>query len=561
MPNRNNNKFNEELKKKYPIFRETNIEWEAFCIVCAKTISIKNKGKADLDQHIGTVRHKEKVDVERQPNTGKVTSCFPVEGSNEQDQASAVEATLSFHTVKHHFSFKSTDCTTKLCKNMFSDSKIAKKLYCARTKTEAIVSNILAPLSLRETFETLNSIHFIGVATDASNHKAQKIFPILIQFFDSSADGITTKLLEIKSLPNEKAFSISDMITTTLRERNLLQKCVSFTGDNCNTNFGGIARAGEKNVFYNLKRDVNKNLIGVGCPAHIIHKSIQHATDLLPIDIESIILKIYNYFSIYTIRTEKLKDFCDICSMEYRNLLYHSKTRWLSLFPAIERVLQMYSALSAYFLSESDAPAILVRFFENEFSEGYLWFVHSLAFVFQSKTAEIEREDNSVLEICKILTETKETLEGRLKEEFLSLKVREVCNKSDDDAGVLIFKKNFSVYERSLIYLNKWTQSLEEFTIFNWMNLQEMPSWNDVQDTIRYMKEKNIDIVEEKCFQEYGLLKKYLETCITDPTFTNMLCHQKWAAFFKAKELNSKNMSELPKMCQFIFSIISQCVC
>jgi hypothetical protein len=37
----------------------------------------------------------------------------------------AGEGKLAFHTVAHHNSFKSMDCTSKLLREMFSDSEVA----------------------------------------------------------------------------------------------------------------------------------------------------------------------------------------------------------------------------------------------------------------------------------------------------------------------------------------------------------------------------------------------------------------------------------------------------
>ena len=51
-------------------------------------------------------------------------------------------------------------------------------------------------------------------------------------------------------------------------------------------------------------------------------------------------------------RKNKFADFCSFCDVEYRKILKHVNTRWLSLELAITRTLQQYSALKAYFLSE-----------------------------------------------------------------------------------------------------------------------------------------------------------------------------------------------------------------
>lgn len=72
-------------------------------------------------------------------------------------------------------------------------------------------------------------------------------------------------------------------------------------------------------------------------------------------------MKIYNYFSIFTVRTEILKDFCQECDVEYSKLLYHSKTRWLSLYPAIERLLILFEPLKNYFLSLENPPKVLKK--------------------------------------------------------------------------------------------------------------------------------------------------------------------------------------------------------
>ena len=72
----------------------------------------------------------------------------------------------------------------------------------------------------------------------------------------------------------------------------------------------------------------------------------------MDVDIDNIIFKIYQYFHIYTVQTKQLKENCDFIDIEYRKLLSHSKTRWLSLFPGITRLIQMFPALKLFFFSQ-----------------------------------------------------------------------------------------------------------------------------------------------------------------------------------------------------------------
>lgn len=223
--------------------------------------------------------------------------------------------------LAHHFSFKSADCSHHLLRTILPDSQIAKKISCARTKTEAIVMNVIAPLSIESVLAEISQTAYVSISTDASNHGSLKVFPILLQYY-TKENGLQVRLLDVKSLENETSDSITEMLTTFMKEHNLTDKCIAFSGDNCNTNYGGKKRAGKNNVYAKLKAAGNTQLIGIGCPAHILHNAIRFGMDVLPIDLESIIEKVFNYFSIYSVRTETLKEFCDFVEVVYRKLYF-----------------------------------------------------------------------------------------------------------------------------------------------------------------------------------------------------------------------------------------------
>ena len=65
-----------------------------------------------------------------------------------------------------------------------------------------------------------------------------------------------SKLLDVRSLKDETSLTIANEVKETLKKRMLFDKCISFTGDNCNTNFGGIHRKRGNNVFTHLKSEV-----------------------------------------------------------------------------------------------------------------------------------------------------------------------------------------------------------------------------------------------------------------------------------------------------------------
>jgi phage tail sheath gpL-like len=153
-------------------------------------------------------------------------------------------------------------------------------------KIEAIVNSMLAPHAVQAVIKSLQGIPFCRVSTDASNHGAVKIFPILIHYFNYENGGLEIKLLEVESKPNATAHTVAASVSETVSNYGLLSKCVAYAGDNCNTMFGGLKKGGGKNVLANLKNIIKPSLIGIGCPAHVLNNCIQHGTDTLETDME-----------------------------------------------------------------------------------------------------------------------------------------------------------------------------------------------------------------------------------------------------------------------------------
>lgn len=394
-------KFTKELAKEFPMFVCSKNEGEVECLTCKnKIINICNKGRHDILQHLNSVKHKNNVGSAS--NCSKLTKIYTVRSTKETEQISAIEAALSYHTVYHHFSYMSTDCTNKLHHKFFDDSKIAPQIKCGRTKTQAVVDNVIAPYILEKVREDLTRSKFIGISTDGSNHGSVKMFPVVVQYFDKFS-GLNSKLLELDSCHNETSETISKLLEDTLEDFSLREKCIAFGADNTNTNFGSVLRRSGQNIFTRLKTFLGRDINGIGCPAHICNNSIHFAADHLSVDIDSIMFKIYKHFSIYTVRVEELKEICDNADVDYKVILSHSKTRWLSLMPVIERVLKMYQPLKSYFLSIDSPPAVLKTFFEDPLNEALLFFVHSLAAVFHCNTAKMEADKGSILETMNIL--------------------------------------------------------------------------------------------------------------------------------------------------------------
>lgn len=258
----------------------------------------------------------------------------------------------------------------------------------------------------------LEKVSFLTAFTDSSNHKDIKLFPIVIRYFDEFV-GIKVKTLEFTCLNGETSEIVCEFLFNKLVQHNIEKKLVALCADNTNTNFGGVARRGTKNVLAKLNSMLNQTIIGVGCAAHIVNNAIRTAADLVPLDIDSMVKKIYGYFYIYTVRVESLKAFCEEANVEYHKLLGYCETRWLALMPAIERVLQLWEPLKSYFLSIDKCPIIIEKFFTNESAELWLKFMHNQAAVFHNAIQMIESNNITIMEVTEILSNLKKKVKGK----------------------------------------------------------------------------------------------------------------------------------------------------
>ena len=106
---------------------------------------------------------------------------------------------------------------------------------------------------------------------------------------------------------------------------------------------------------------------------------------------------VYYWFHYSTKRKSVLAEYTEYCDQEYRKILNHVSTRWLSLEKAITRVLKQYVSLKFYFLSEDgDGKARFKRLkkaFSDPITEVYLLFYQSALQIFMNVNQFLQRQD------------------------------------------------------------------------------------------------------------------------------------------------------------------------
>jgi hypothetical protein len=201
---------------------------------------------------------------------------------------------------------------------------------------------------------------------------------------------IKTKLVDFVEISGETAEILSQSALQTIRKLGLENKVIAISGDNTGTSFGGLKQKGTNNVFCKIKEDLNRGVIGLECVAHMIHSCAHSSVNTVPLDIEGLIVKIFGYFHIFTVRVERLKEFCNFVGQQYKDILGYSNVRWLSLLPAVRIICELYSTLQSFFMSEEKCPVMLKKWVCDPCSQLWLNFVNSTLPLFHDAIRKAE---------------------------------------------------------------------------------------------------------------------------------------------------------------------------
>ncbi|KAI4898772.1 hypothetical protein NFI96_026849, partial [Prochilodus magdalenae] len=392
-------------------------------------------------------------------------SSFMIKKDSEEDKIAVAELTSTYHGVRHGHSYLSTDCGNKVSAKIFSDSNIATKMSCGRTKSEALVENVLAPFSQERLAAELQKAQSFAVCSDASNSGHIKLFPYTVQYFCTS-EGVKYGLLDFYEDPDESSEAIFNQIVSITENNGLSIKQISAYGaDNASVNYGR-----HNSVFQKL-RGVNPHIVKGNCKCHIINNSVKTANRVFSssgCDVEAFVLKVKvnlgeSEFSCSAKKVETLKEFCEFTSTKYREILRHVPTRWLSLLPAIQRILECWPALKSYFVSlgKDDCPSIVWTFVggaadtdvDHTVAECILAFMHNVMQEFDSSIRKLESDSATVIDVYSVMNRLRNQLIARRTDRFYGSKARQIMKdlspQQQDHFRSLVDR----FFEKAVLYL------------------------------------------------------------------------------------------------------------
>lgn len=356
----------------------------------------------------------------------------------------------------------------------------------------------------------------------------------------------------------ETADIIINFLNRVLKNYDIENKFVVFSADNAPVNFGTVERTGDKNVLKQLTEQTNAHMIGAGCIAHILHNAIEHACDVLPLDVEYYAVKIYTHFYRYTVRLRTLKEFCESVGEHFVKLKGYSKTRFLALKECLTSIITNFNGLKEYFDSPN-APKKIKAFFNDPFALPSMVFVRDQSENFQNAILKLEGDCVCAVDAANIIDGLKSNIESRLENNYFSVKMRAAL--AEIETGVAKQKRQFmqslqSFHKTSLDYLSKWTKWLDDIKVFCWVTLNQKLKWDNVECAALWMTGRNyFDSKDmDKLFDQFTTLQRYV-TENQKELDEEKLADKKWVRIFRDFTEKSLPFKELLKLVEFALVI------
>lgn len=246
--------------------------------------------------------------------------------------------------------------------------------------------------------------------------------------------------------------------------------------------------------------------------------------------------------------------------LEWQELVKHCPTRWLSIGPAIQKILKFYPALISYFISlDEDCPRQLKNrlFIEEDQSEVehlfkkpsiYLHFCANVIIIFEKASKLLQKSETSSTELFCIMNELKTNISTRISEQFYGSNFI-TCKSKLSVSSINIIKKNFDIfYNTALTYLSSHfdyesspLKLLEPFSLkYNALLYQDIVKIIEVFGLV--------DVISlDEIFEEYTILKPPLTIVGLKK---NLTVYEKWFEI-----LSTQKLKKFRLISEFILSI------
>ena len=285
------------------------------------------------------------------------------------------ELKLALH-IACHSSVLTVDHLGELTKEISG-----KDIALHRTKCTALITRVFGPSVHAELLIDIRESGAYSLIIDESTDIGlEKQLCMVIRYFSKKSKKIETTFLGLVSIESGTADGIFNAIVEFLKSENIpFEKCIGLATDGCN------AMCGRNNSVITKFREKLPRIVHIKCICHSIQLCSSYALKVMPRNVEFMVAETYSWFAHSTARQQKYRQLyaCINVGDAPLKILKLSATRWLSIAPCVDRVIDQFTELKLHFQLAKDeernyTAELLFQMYSDPENMLYLTFLQSI---------------------------------------------------------------------------------------------------------------------------------------------------------------------------------------
>ena len=187
-------------------------------------------------------------------------------------------------------------------------------------------------------------VNFAMLIDESNQIQNEKFLNILVKYFWEGR--VHTRFYKSVIVNKATAQNIVSALCETLQEDGIpWSNVVQLMTDSPH-----VMRGKKSGVLTRLKDEHAPNIVDIGgCSLHHVANAVSHATSALGNDVENFALDVFAFFKHRSGLLEDFRGMQTILDLPNHCILRFVSTRWLSVLPVVERLLEQLPALREFF--------------------------------------------------------------------------------------------------------------------------------------------------------------------------------------------------------------------
>ena len=282
-----------------------------------------------------------------------------------------------------------------------------------------MINGVLAPYFLKKLVADVGEQHFSLLLDEATDISVSKYLGVVIRYFSETKGTVVSTFLGLVELEGGDAHSIARAVVAFLEKCSLVkEKLLGIGTDNASV-MTGI----NNGVHAVLKHEYGlKDLVLIRCVCHSLQLAVTHASnETIPRSVEYLVRETYKWFSVSPKRREAYKAIYETinCGEKPLQITKVCATRWLSIEPAVSRILDQWEELKLHFeVTKSSEHCYMAEVLYSMYSDPqnvlYLTFLKSVLGEVQLAMKAFEGEQVDPLKLLDSLVSLIKSVSSRV---------------------------------------------------------------------------------------------------------------------------------------------------